>query len=507
MNTETTPVSVDEIQVEIARCVPSPANKARALDAAFLASIQAEGVLQPVLLRYHPAGEDYEIVCGHRRVAACKELGLDTVPAVIREMSDDQVRRAILVENRDREDLTPWQEAQHVKEYLEDGFDLAAIAAALSMSPSQVKRRARLLDLTPAWREAIDGGEYKHWTTNMLELIAGLEPAMQDAVREGIHDWDDSWKLADIERHLSNMAQVLKAAPWDLDDATLDADVGACTGCPNRSDAQEDLFGDVDALVKGGARCLNAGCFANKRARYIERRKEELEEKHPDLVVVSKEYAQEAKAAGALLPNQFEMAKKSDKGAVPAMDQATGTKLWVKPTGAKQPEGPGRKRKDEAGRRAEHERRRAVRTVEKLIAVIENDAEKMPFDKDAQAVLTQYALAFGVMVDMDLSQEERVRAYKSKPYTAAELWEPVMIHMAGDLRGLCKEPNQSADAILDGAALAAWMVDADLKALKAQADEDLPLPVSLGGPGKKREAAADETESDDWDNIEHEDAE
>jgi hypothetical protein len=196
----------------------------------------------------------------------------------------------------------------------------------------------------------------------------------------------------------------------------------------------------------------------------------------------------EARESGALLPNQFEVAKKSDKGAVPAMDAATGDKLWVKPTGAKQPDTRGRKKKDEAGRRAEFERRRIQRTAAILARVISELDENLVFHKDAVKVLTQYALQFGVQIAHESTpdMELRVKAFAKKPFTEAELWEAVSLDMTVNLDRMAKRPTNEPALELNDLEFFAWMVDADLKALKAQADEEIPLPVSLGGPGKPR---------------------
>lgn len=76
--------------------------------AALRRSIAQQGILQPVLLR--PRGERYQLVAGARRVQAARELGLPTVPAVVRELNDIQARELALVENLQREGLNPVEE-------------------------------------------------------------------------------------------------------------------------------------------------------------------------------------------------------------------------------------------------------------------------------------------------------------------------------------------------------------------------------------------------------------
>ncbi|MBK7885509.1 MAG: ParB/RepB/Spo0J family partition protein [Chitinophagaceae bacterium] len=72
-------------------------------------SIKTNGVLQPILVR--PKGKGYMLVCGERRYRATKEAGLTEVPAVIREMTDDEALEAQIIENLQRKDVHPMEEA------------------------------------------------------------------------------------------------------------------------------------------------------------------------------------------------------------------------------------------------------------------------------------------------------------------------------------------------------------------------------------------------------------
>lgn len=111
-----------------------------------VASIRQNGVLQPVVVRR--SGQGYELVAGERRYVACKLAGLDTVPVVIKEVSDQQMVELALVENLQREDLNPIDEAKAYKR-LQDEFALTQeeIAERVGKDRASVANQIRLLQL------------------------------------------------------------------------------------------------------------------------------------------------------------------------------------------------------------------------------------------------------------------------------------------------------------------------------------------------------------------------
>ena len=123
------------------------------------ASIQAQGLLEPVIVRPRPSG-GYEIVAGERRWRAAQRAGLDTVPALVRELDDRQAIAIALIENIQREDLNPLEEATALKRLLaEHDMTHEQIADAVGRSRTAVSNLLRLLNLAPAVREMIDSGE------------------------------------------------------------------------------------------------------------------------------------------------------------------------------------------------------------------------------------------------------------------------------------------------------------------------------------------------------------
>ena len=109
-------------------------------------SISQNGILQPLLVR--PKGSGYEIVAGERRYQAAKLAGLTEVPVVIREISDADVFKLALIENLQRSDLSPLEEARGYRQLIDaQGLTQEELAHALSKSRSTITNTLRLLDL------------------------------------------------------------------------------------------------------------------------------------------------------------------------------------------------------------------------------------------------------------------------------------------------------------------------------------------------------------------------
>ena len=109
-------------------------------------SIKNEGLLQPVIVR--PSENGYQIVAGERRWQASKIAGLETIPVRIVEMDDERALRLALIENLQRSDLNPIEEARGFKDLMEEGdLTQAELAEAVSKSRSAIANSLRLLDL------------------------------------------------------------------------------------------------------------------------------------------------------------------------------------------------------------------------------------------------------------------------------------------------------------------------------------------------------------------------
>lgn len=122
-------------------------------------SIRQHGVLQPILVRPLPAG-GYQIVAGERRWRASRMAGLDEIPVFIRELDDAETARIALVENLQREDLNPIEEALGYKSLMEEtGATQDEVAKAVGKSRSAVANSLRLLGLDEKCMELARKGE------------------------------------------------------------------------------------------------------------------------------------------------------------------------------------------------------------------------------------------------------------------------------------------------------------------------------------------------------------
>ncbi len=150
------------------------------------ASIRENGILQPLLVRRTEHG--FELVAGERRLRAARSLGMETVPVVVREgVDDEQSLRLALLENVQREDLNPIEEAQGYKRLI-DEFRMSQqdIADQLGRSRSTVANALRLLNLPEELRARIENGELTSGHARALLAADSLEEQMEIArlVRE-----------------------------------------------------------------------------------------------------------------------------------------------------------------------------------------------------------------------------------------------------------------------------------------------------------------------------------
>ena len=120
-------------------------------------SIKAQGLVQPVVVRPLARAGHYELIAGERRWRASRMAGMDTIPAIIREVPDEATLALALIENIQREDLNPLEEAAALKRLI-DEFELTHGQAAENVGRSRaaVTNLLRLLELAPEVRELVD---------------------------------------------------------------------------------------------------------------------------------------------------------------------------------------------------------------------------------------------------------------------------------------------------------------------------------------------------------------
>lgn len=154
--------SEPEASLSIASIVTNPDQPRKSFDETQLSelsdSIKQNGVLQPILVR--KKGDKYEIVAGERRYQASKLAGLKEIPAIVRDIDDAEVFQLALIENLQRSDLTPIEEARGYRQLLDTkGLTQEGLAKILSKSRSAIANTLRLMDLPQEVQDMMEEGQ------------------------------------------------------------------------------------------------------------------------------------------------------------------------------------------------------------------------------------------------------------------------------------------------------------------------------------------------------------
>lgn len=153
--------SEPEATIEISKITRNPNQPRKNFDETALQeladSIKHNGVLQPILVRR--IGSKYQIVAGERRYQASKLAGLKEIPAVVRDIDDKEVFQLALIENLQRSDLSPMEEAKGYRQLIDSqGLTQEGLAKILSKSRSAIANTLRLMDLPTVVQEMIEQG-------------------------------------------------------------------------------------------------------------------------------------------------------------------------------------------------------------------------------------------------------------------------------------------------------------------------------------------------------------
>ena len=262
-------------QVELAHIATSLTNPRKHFDADRLQelanSIKASGVHQPVLLRPLPGsrapdtdrGVVYELVAGERRYRACKLAGLDTIPAMIRALTDDQVMEIQIVENLQRSDLTELEEAEGYAALMQhSGLSADQVGEKIGKSRSSVYARLKLLDLTHESKQAMREGKLDASRALLIARIPDGKlqlKALEYATKPEYTGEPPSVRTLKAWLRQNVMLR-LEDAIFKITDVRLVEAAGSCTDCPKRTGANPDLFTDVDSADI----CTDPACYHGK---------------------------------------------------------------------------------------------------------------------------------------------------------------------------------------------------------------------------------------------------
>lgn len=166
--------------VPISKIQPNPFQPRKSFDEDELnqlaESIKNHGVLTPLLVR--SAGESYQLIAGERRLRAAQRAGLSEVPVFVRELDDQQLLEAALVENIQRSDLNPIEKAHGFKDYLEKyGVTQEVLAQRLGMDRSTISNLVNLLNLAAEVQDLVRVGQLSLGHAKVLKGLS--DPAQQ----------------------------------------------------------------------------------------------------------------------------------------------------------------------------------------------------------------------------------------------------------------------------------------------------------------------------------------
>ena len=264
-------------------------------------SIRSGGLIQPIVVR--PKDNAFEIVAGARRFRAGQLAEQFSLPARIKELTDAQALEWQLVENSQREDVHPYEEAQGFQSLLDlPGYDVAALVEKSGKSASHIYARLSLLQLIPAVAEAFQQERItaSHASVDCASAAgaSGRRVRATAGARTGRTRKRTCFRPSTSARgfrptFILNLAD----APFDREDPTLNPTAGACVTCPRRSGFNTSLFADVQ-----GDQCLDAPCFQAKVTAHIDR---EIAAR-PELVTIETAWrAPKEQRPGALQKHQY----------------------------------------------------------------------------------------------------------------------------------------------------------------------------------------------------------
>lgn len=218
---EPSPSAAAQSEVSVASIVPSPFQPRKRMDDAALAqlaaSLKQSGVIQPVVVRQITGGQ-YELVAGERRWRAAQLAGLQSIPAVVRRLTDEQAAEWALVENVQREDLNPMERAWALRA-LAERFSLTQqqLAERVGLERSSVANQVRLTELEPEITAMIESGALSPGHGKALLQVQAGERRMRlatDCVEKG-------WNVRKLEQMTREAAAAAPARKAKSSDASV----------------------------------------------------------------------------------------------------------------------------------------------------------------------------------------------------------------------------------------------------------------------------------------------
>lgn len=240
----------------IAKVNPDPMQPRKTFDEKLLEqlseSIEKHGVLQPITVR--KSKKDYIIVMGERRYRASKLAGKKTIPCIVRTYKDDDVLEIQIIENLQRQDVEPTEEAEAIA-FLSEKYAPTEIAKRLGRTDNFIRQRLKLAGLIEGFKHFVRNGEM---TISLGVGVALFEPEEQQMMLETMVE---DFNAHQINRMIKDQTYDLEKASFDVKDKELVPKAGSCVECPFNAANQGNLFGE-DKMV-----CTKSACFETKKTK------------------------------------------------------------------------------------------------------------------------------------------------------------------------------------------------------------------------------------------------
>ena len=256
-------------------------------------SIKQKGVIQPILVRYiydsfdKDGNQEYELVCGERRYRASKLAKLKVIPANIRDLSDDEAFELQIIENLERKDVHPLDEADAFKNMLDSGkYTIKDISLKMAKTETFIAGRLKLVDLIEPIRLDFVKG---YLGISHATLIAKCDSEKQESIFKDAKPWGNSIEpdygtYEQLKETIEDELLDLSVAPFSLTECLQHkGGPGSCSVCPKRSKANPVLFDEF----QDEDTCFDEKCFNEKTELFTQKEVAKIINENHDVVLIS----------------------------------------------------------------------------------------------------------------------------------------------------------------------------------------------------------------------------
>ena len=288
--------------VSVANIQPSNYNPRKRFDETGLdelaESIKQQGVLQPITVRPIADTDRYEIVFGERRYRASVIAGLEEVPAIISELSDEEAQEMAVTENLQRKDVTPTEEANAYKQFIDSGkHTVETLSVLFGKSENYIRTRLNFSTLIPELAELLDADVI---TISVASEICRYGEDVQREVyekylKEGIQHYS-SWR----GRKAKEIAELIEQK-FTIDLERYYFDKTECASCRYNTNNLL-LFNDG-----GCGQCSNRTCLAEMNAAFLKEKAIQIAQQQPDIILCRDPYCTNETTVERLIASGYDV--------------------------------------------------------------------------------------------------------------------------------------------------------------------------------------------------------